>query len=317
MPIFELQKENLSDFIKTEALALGFFDCGISAAGFMKDDSEFMERWLEKGMQGSMQYLERNREKRYDVSILMEGAKSVITVLYNYFPEEKWPKNASYKISKYAYGKDYHYVVKDKLRLLLEKIEAQTGKRKARVFTDSAPLLDRAYARKSGLGFIGKNTMLINRKGGSFFFIGHIVIDLELKTDTETTVNFCGSCTKCIQACPTDALKPFELDARKCISYLTIENKDPEISEDFKGKWDKWIFGCDICQDVCPWNRSSKPNPEPQFQMSETLKNMDDSSWENIDKPAYKQLFKATAVERTGLKGIQRNVEFLKNDIVD
>lgn len=309
--------ENLSKFIKSEARDLGFFDCGISAAGFMKEDSEFMERWLEKGMHGSMQYLERNREKRYDVSLLMEGAKSVITVLYNYFPKEKLPETTRYKISKYAYGKDYHYVVKDKLRLLLEKIETKTGKRKARIFTDSAPVLDRAYARKSGLGFIGKNTLLINRKGGSFFFIGHIIMDLELNTDSETMVNFCGSCTKCIQACPTDALKPFELDARKCISYLTIENKDPEIPPEFQGKWDKWIVGCDICQDVCPWNRSSKPNQEPQFQISETLKNMKDTDWENLDKHTYKQVFKSTAVERTGLKGIQRNVRFLKNHIKD
>jgi len=317
MPTFELQKENLSKFIKSEARDLGFFDCGISAAGFMKEDSEFMERWLEKGMHGSMQYLERNREKRYDISLLVEGAKSVITVLYNYFPKEKWPETTRYKISTYAYGKDYHYVVKDKLKLLLEKIEAKTGKRKARIFTDSAPVLDRAYARKGGLGFIGKNTMLINRKGGSFFFIGHIIIDLELKTDTETTVNFCGSCTKCIRACPTGALKPFELDARKCISYLTIENKDPEIPSEFEGKWDQWIFGCDICQEVCPWNRNSKPNREPQFQMSEKLKNMKNSDWENMDKPTYKQLFKSTAIERTGLKGIQRNVRFLKDRIED
>ncbi|MBE0649637.1 MAG: tRNA epoxyqueuosine(34) reductase QueG [Bacteroidales bacterium] len=313
MPVLELYKENLSEFIKSEALALGFFDCGVSTAGFMKEDSEFMEQWLEKGMQGSMQYLERNREKRYDVSLLVEGAKSVITVLYNYFPEEKWTEEARYKISKYAYGKDYHYVVKEKLKLLLEKIEARTGKRKVRLFTDSAPVLDRAYARKSGLGFIGKNTMLINRKGGSFFFIGHIIIDLELKTDTETTVNFCGSCTKCITACPTDALKPFELDARKCISYLTIENKDPEIPAEFNGKWKKWIVGCDICQDVCPWNRSSKPHKEPLFQMTETLKNIKDEAWENLDSSGYKKLFKETAVERTGLKGIQRNVLFLKN----
>jgi epoxyqueuosine reductase len=313
MPLFELYKDDLSDRIKTEARALGFFDCGISAAGFMKEDSEFMEQWLEKGMQGSMQYLERNREKRYDISLLMEGAQSVITVLYNYFPDEKWPEETGYKISKYAYGKDYHYVVKEKLRSLLEKIEAETGKRKARVFTDSAPILDRAYARKSGLGFIGKNTLLINRKGGSFFFIGHIVIDLELKTDTETTVNFCGSCTKCITACPTGALKPFELDARKCISYLTIENKDPEIPDEFRGKWKNLIFGCDICQDVCPWNRSSKPHNEPQFQMNETLKNMRDDAWENLDSSGYEQLFKNTAIERTGLKGIQRNVLFLKN----
>ena len=313
MPLFQLYNEDLSELIKSEALAMGFFDCGISAAGFMKEDAEFMEQWLEKSMQGSMQYLERNREKRYDISLLMEGAKSVITVLYNYFPQEKQDENSHYKISKYAYGKDYHYVVKEKLKLLLEKIEAQTGKRKARVFTDSAPVLDRAYARKSGLGFIGKNTLLINRKGGSFFFIGHIVIDLELKPDKETTVNFCGSCTKCITACPTNALKPFELDARKCISYLTIENKDPEIPAAFRGKWDQWILGCDICQDVCPWNRSATFHNEALFQMPEALKKTDDAAWENLDKQGYKQLFKGTAVERTGFKGLKRNVLFLKN----
>lgn len=314
MPLFELYKEDLSEFIKSEARALGFFDCGISAAGFMKEDAEFMEQWLEKGMQASMQYLERNREKRYDVSLLMEGARSVITVLYNYFPKEKWPENSRYTISKYAYGKDYHYVVKEKLKLLLQKIEARTGKRKARIFTDSAPVLDRAYARKSGLGFIGKNTLLINRKGGSFFFIGHIITDLDLKPDTETTVDFCGSCTKCITACPTDALKPFELDARKCISYLTIENKASEIPAVFRGRWKKWIFGCDICQDVCPWNRHAPVHQEPQFQLPDNLKNITDADWKNLDRPGYKKLFKGTAVERTGLKGIQRNVHFLENN---
>ncbi len=313
MPLFQLYKEDLSEFIKLEARALGFFDCGISAAGFMKEDTEFMEQWLEKGMQGNMQYLERNREKRYDISLLMEGAKSVITVLYNYFLEEKQSENSYYKISKYAYGKDYHYVVKEKLKLLLEKIESQTGKRKARVFTDSAPILDRAYARKSGLGFIGKNTLLINRKGGSFFFIGHVVIDLELKLDNETKVNFCGSCTKCITDCPTGALMPFELDARKCISYLTIENKNSEIPSTFLGKWDKWIFGCDICQDVCPWNRSATPNNEPLFQMPNELKKTGDAEWENLDKQGYKKLFKETAFERIGFNGIKRNVLFLKN----
>lgn len=312
MPLFQLYNEDLCEFIKSEARELGFFECGISAAGFMKEDAEFMEQWLENGMQGSMQYLERNREKRYDITRLMEGAKSVITVLYNYFPEEKWPEDSQYKISKYAYGKDYHYVVKENLKLLLEKIETRTGKRKARVFTDSAPVLDRAYARKSGLGFIGKNTLLINRKGGSYFFIGHIVIDIELKPDNETKVNFCGSCTKCITACPTNALKPFELDARKCISYLTIENKDPEIPSAFHGKWDQWILGCDICQDVCPWNRSATPHNEPLFQMPEPLKKINDSEWENLDKPGYKKLFKGTAVERTGFKGLKRNILFLK-----
>lgn len=313
MPIFQLYKENLSNQIKTQAKALGFFDCGISKAGFLKEDAERMELWLEKGMHGNMRYLEYNRERRFDASKLVEGARSVITVLYNYFPEGELPGNSHYKISKYAYGKDYHYVVKDKLKKLLEKIETLTGKRVARVFTDSAPLPDRAYARNSGLGFIGKNTMLINRKGGSFFFVGHIVIDLELKPDEETTINFCGSCTKCIQACPTSALKPFELDAQNCISYLTIEYRGKEIPEKFRGKWKQWIFGCDICQDVCPWNRSSKPHSEPLFKVSDELKKMSSEDWEGLDKPGYKKLFKGTAIERTRFEGLKRNIFFLNH----
>jgi epoxyqueuosine reductase len=313
MPLHQLHKEQLSTLIKAEARALGFFDCGISKAEYLEEDAKRVETWLEKGMQGEMSYLERNREKRYDATKLVEGAQSVISVLYNYFPQKELPESAGYKISKYAYGKDYHFVIKDKLKQLLEKIERLTGKRTARIFVDSAPVLDRAYARKSGLGFVGKNTLLINRKGGSFFFIGHIILDLELQTDEATITNFCGSCTKCIQACPTGALKPFEVDARKCISYLTIEYRGDAISEAFKGKWNNWIFGCDICQDVCPWNRGAKAHQEPLFEVSENLKGMKKTDWEAMDKPGFKALFQGTAVERTGYKGLKRNISFLND----
>lgn len=314
MPIHSLQKKQWSDRIKTEAKKLGFFACGISTAGFLDDDAERVEKWLNKGMQGEMQYLERNREKRYDSTRLVENAQSVISVLFNYFPKEEIPSKSHYKISKYAYGKDYHYILKQKLARLLEKIEDMTGTREARIFTDSAPVLDRAVARRAGLGFTGKNTLLINREGGSFFFIGHIILDLELTADTETVENYCGNCTKCIDACPTNALLPFELDARKCISYLTIEYRGEKIPDEFKGKWKQWIFGCDICQDVCPWNRKARPHNEPAFEPSELLLNRQKADWENLGKPAFKKLFKGTAVERTGYKGLRRNIDFLSSE---
>jgi epoxyqueuosine reductase len=312
MPLHELNKARLSRRIKSEAEKLGFFACGISEASFLHEDARRMEEWLEKGMQGEMRYLENHREKRYDARKLVENARSVISVLYNYFPAQNQPEKSYYKISKYAYGKDYHYILKKKLHRLLETVETLTGKRQARIFTDSAPVLDRAVARRAGLGFIGKNTMLINRSGGSFFFIGHIILDLELAPDDEETGNFCGSCTKCIDACPTGALQLFELDARRCISYLTIEYRGQEIPENFKGQWKQWIFGCDICQDVCPWNRKSAATQEPAFQPQKALFDMTKSDWERLDKPTFKKLFKGTAVERTGYKGIMRNIRFLQ-----
>jgi len=314
MPLHSLQKAQLSNRIKTEAKKLGFFACGISKAEFLNEDAGHVENWLEKGMQGEMQYLENNREKRYDATKLVENARSVISVLFNYFPPEELPEKSYYKISKYAYGKDYHYIIKQKLALLLEYIETLTGKRKARIFTDSAPVLDRAVARRAGLGFTGKNTLLINRDGGSFFFIGHIILDLELTPDTETVENYCGNCTKCIDACPTGALSAFELDARKCISYLTIEYRGEEIPKAFKGQWKQWIFGCDICQDVCPWNRKARPHNEPAFEPSVLLLNMQKTDWENLDKPTFKKLFKGSAVERTGFKGLRRNIDFLSSE---
>jgi len=317
MPLHHLHKSQLSHSIKAEAEKLGFFACGISRAEVLPKEAARMEKWLEKGMQGEMKYMERNRDKRYDTTRLVENARSVITVLLNYFPAKELPEKGYYKISKYAYGKDYHYVVKEKLRQLLQFIETQSGQRTARIFVDSAPVLDRAAARRAGLGFIGKNTMLIRRDGGSFFFIGHIILDLELIPDEEITENFCGNCTKCIDACPPGALSAFEVDARKCISYLTIEYRGEKIPDEFKGQWKQWIFGCDICQDVCPWNSKARPTKEAAFQPSEKLQHMTKTDWENLDKPTFKKIFKNTAIERTGLKGLCRNIDFLSCKVTD
>jgi epoxyqueuosine reductase len=301
----------LSEDIKYDAIQLGFSSCGIAKVEFLGEAKQKMEAWLNEGMQGEMAYLERNRDKRYDPALLVEDAQSVITVLYNYYPEEKPETTDNYKISKYAYGKDYHYIIKDKLRRLLQKIEKKTGKRKARVFVDTAPVMDRVWAQKSGLGFIGKNTLLISKQEGSFFFIGHIILDLELEYSESDPANYCGSCTHCIDACPTGALQAFQLDARKCISYLTIEYRGSTLPEGLKGKFNNWIFGCDICQDVCPWNRFAKPHDEPLFGLNPVLKAMRKQDWQNLDKPKFKQLFKGSAVERAGFKGLKRNIDFL------
>lgn len=303
-------KQTLSEFIRTEALNLGFFDCGFSKATHLPNDERRMELWLKEGKNADMSYLERNREKRYDPSLLVEESKTVITVLFNFYPSDKLEEEDNYKISKYAYGKDYHYIIKDNLKLLLLKIEEKTGKRKARIFTDSAPVLDRAWARESGLGFVGKNTTLINKKGGSFFFIGHIILDLEIDYKAKSVASGCGTCTKCIQACPTDALEPFKLDARRCISYLTIENRG-DIPEEFSGKFNDYILGCDICMDVCPWNRFAIPNTESLFQPSVELLKMRKTDWNNLDKKKYNKLFKGSAVERAGFKGLKRNINFV------
>ncbi len=311
MPLQSLNKESLSTFIKSKAKSLGFFDCGISKAEFLTDDAEKMEDWLSQGNHGEMGYLEQNRDKRYNPSLLVDGAKSVITVLYNYYPNRKLPRANNYNISKYAYGNDYHYIIKEKLKQLLNVIEEKAGKRNARVFTDSAPILDRAWARKSGLGFIGKNTLLINRKGGSFFFIGHIIIDIELHyEDSVDSVSYCGSCTLCIDACPTNAIKDNYVDARSCISYLTIEHRG-ELPQNMKGKFDDWIFGCDICQDVCPWNRFSIAHNEPLFELSEELIKMKKQDFTELTKLNFKKLFKNSAIMRTGYKGLVRNIDFV------
>ena len=313
MLVITLQRSKFSNLIKKEAARLGFFACGISKAGNMPENEKRVDEWLNEDLHGEMSWMERNKEKRYDTTKLVPGAKSVITVLYGYSPSEKLPDTNNYKISSYAYGKDYHKVLKDKLHELLEFIKKKTGKRVARVFVDSAPVLDRAWAHKSGLGFIGKNTMLINRKEGSYFYIGHIILDLELDYENEPAEkNFCGSCTLCIKACPTDALQPFKLDARKCISYLTIEHKS-EIPKNLKSKFENWIFGCDICQDVCPWNRDAKPHNEPLFLAPEKLKIMTKDDWHRLNEEQFDSLFNESAVQRSGYQGLKKNIDYLKD----
>jgi len=312
MSLTSQQRSAFSVSIKQQAAKIGFYDCGISRAEHLVDNEKRMEDWLNRGLHGDMSYLEKNKEKRYDPTKLVRGAKSVISVLFAYAPSEKLEEKDNYKISNYAYGEDYHKVLKNRLFELLNFIEEMTGKRSARVFVDSAPMLDRAWAHRSGLGFIGKNTMLINRKGGSYFFIGHIILDLELAYEQNVAEkNFCGSCTLCIKACPTDALVPFKLDATRCISYLTIENKG-EIPGQFKDQFHDWIFGCDICQEVCPWNREVEKHNEPSFNLANELKMMRKNDWKNLDEISFIKLFEKSAFLRAGYKGLKRNIKFLE-----
>ncbi|MEJ2594131.1 MAG: tRNA epoxyqueuosine(34) reductase QueG [bacterium] len=311
MTLGNLQRAKLTEWIKDESGKLGFFATGISQPGRLDDDARRVEDWLEGNNHGEMSWMERNREKRYDPTRLVEGVLSIITVLCNYTPKEKIFREDEFQVSNYAYGKDYHRVIKDKLYQLLGTIEEKTGKRKARVFVDSAPVLDRAWARKSGLGFIGKNTLLINRKGGSYFFIGHLMLDLALNYDeNREEKNFCGSCTLCLKDCPTGALEPFRLDANKCISYLTIEHRS-KIPERFKDKMHNWIFGCDICQEVCPWNREVVVHHEPDFDPPEKLKKMNKTQWRDLSEEDFTLLFRNSAIQRVGFEGLKRNIHYL------
>ena len=303
-----------SQWIIAEAERLGFDACGIARATALEEESMHVEHWLESDCEGEMGYLTRNKEKRYDPRLLAEGTKSIVTVLYNYFPKQTLSDSDRFKIAKYAYGADYHEVLKRKMRQLLERIETQTGKLEGtRVFVDSAPVLDRAWAVRCGLGFIGKNTTLIHPKKGSFFFIGHLFLPIELEETGRPMTNRCGRCTKCLDACPTGALEsPFHIDARKCISYLTIEYKGSLAEIDpksFKG----WMYGCDICQDVCPYNRFALPNHEPEFQPSQKLLDMHEDDWESLSKDEFEALFKHSAVQRAGYEGLKRNIEFISS----
>ena len=304
-----------SEWIVETAERMGFDACGIAQATALEEESAHVEQWLEDGHEGEMGYLTRNKEKRYDPRLLVEGTKSIVTVLYNYYPKQQLGDGEHYKIAKYAYGADYHEVLKHKMRQLLERIEAQTGKLEGtRVFVDSAPVLDRAWAVRCGLGFIGKNTTLIHPKKGSFFFIGHLFLPLELEATGQTLSNRCGRCTKCIDACPTGALEaPFHIDARKCISYLTIEYKGNLEGHDPKA-FHGWMYGCDICQDACPYNRFALPNIEPEFQPSERLVAMSEDDWKNLTKADFDALFKHSAVQRAGFEGLKRNIKFISED---
>ncbi|GAA4279889.1 tRNA epoxyqueuosine(34) reductase QueG [Gaetbulibacter aestuarii] len=305
-------KEKYTQLIKAEAKRLGFLSCGISKAGFLENEAPRLERWLKNNAHGKMHYMENHFDKRLDPTKLVEDSKSVVSLLLNYFPAEEQKDKTAPKISKYAYGTDYHFVIKDKLKTLLQFIQTEIGEVHGRAFVDSAPVLDKAWAAKSGLGWIGKHSNLLTQKVGSFYFIAELIIDLELHYDTPVT-DHCGSCTACIDACPTEAIiEPYVVDGSKCISYLTIELKD-NIPTSFKGKMDNWMFGCDVCQDVCPWNRFSKSHREPLFDPHPDLLKMTKKDWEEITEDTFKKVFKKSAVKRTKYSGLKRNIKFLKD----
>ena len=300
-----------TQLIKTEAKRLGFMSCGISKAGFLEKEAPRLENWLNEKMQGEMQYMENNFDKRLDPTKLVEGSKSVISLLLNYFPHETQSQD-SYKISKYAYGTDYHFVIKDKLKRLLQFIQDEIGEIDGRAFVDSAPVLDKAWAAKSGLGWIGKNSNLLTKQVGSFYFIAELIVDLELEYDSAVT-DHCGTCTACIDACPTQAIiEPYRVDGSKCISYFTIELKEA-LPTSVKGQFEGWMFGCDVCQDVCPWNKFSKPHNEPLFNPHPELLEMDKKEWEELTKETFDEIFKKSAVKRTKFEGLKRNIKFLKD----
>ncbi|HNP17478.1 MAG TPA: tRNA epoxyqueuosine(34) reductase QueG [Fulvivirga sp.] len=296
--------------IKKIAHELGFMFCGISKAEFLAKEAPLLEQWLNKGLHGTMSYMENHFDKRLDPTKLVPGAKSVISLGYNYYPQKDLAKEEGIKIAKYAYGQDYHYVVKDKLKQFMLLIAEQIGDVDGRAFVDSAPVMERQWAAKSGLGWIGKNSLLLNKQNGSFFFLAELILDLELEPDGPVK-DYCGTCTACIDACPTDAItEPYVVDASKCISYFTIELKE-QIPNEVKGKFENWAFGCDICQDVCPWNRFSKPNTEPAFQPNEKLVSMTDNDWQEITEEVFREVFRKSAVKRTKFEGLKRNIKFL------
>ena len=307
-------KQAYSKLIKSEAKKLGFLFCGIAKADFLEEEAPRLEAWLNKGMHGEMQYMENYFDKRLDPRLLVDGAKSVISLGLNYYTDQPQLDPLAPKISKYAYGNDYHQVIKGKLKQLLDVINEKIGEVHGRAFVDSAPVLDKAWAKKAGLGWVGKNTNLINTKTGSFFFLAELIVDLELEYDIPATADHCGTCTRCIDACPTEAIvAPYVVDGSRCISYLTIELKN-EIPGEFKGKMDNWMFGCDVCQDVCPWNRFSVLNQEPAFQPASNLLGMSKNDWLDISEDVFQQVFKNSPVKRTKYTGLRRNIDFLKVD---
>jgi len=305
-----MTKSKYTEAIKKEAQRLGFLSCGVSKAEFLEEEAPRLEKWLNANMQGEMGYMENHFDKRLDPTKLVEGSKSVISLLLNYYPNDTQNPD-SYKISKYAYGTDYHFVIKDKLRALLHFIQDEIGEVHGRAFVDSAPVLDKAWAAKSGLGWMGKHSNLLTQQVGSFYFIAELIVDLELDYDLPTT-DHCGTCTACMDACPTEAIvAPYVVDGSKCISYFTIELKN-EIPTEFKGQFDDWMFGCDVCQDVCPWNRFSRPHQEPLFHPNPKLLSMEKKDWEELTQDVFKEVFKKSAVKRTKFSGLKRNIEFVK-----
>ncbi|MCP4521077.1 MAG: tRNA epoxyqueuosine(34) reductase QueG [Cytophagales bacterium] len=306
-----MNSQKASLFIKQKAEELGFQSCGIAQATFLEEEAPRLENWLLQGRQGEMSYMENHFDKRLDPRKLVDGAKSVVSLTLNYFPENHL-EFGKYKVSKYAYGKDYHNVIKKKLKKFLRSIQEEIGEVNGRAFVDSAPVLDKAWAQKSGLGWMGKHSNLITKQVGSFFFICELIIDLELEYDSPYTKDFCGKCTKCIDACPTDAIiAPYQVDGSKCISYYTIELKEA-IPQEVQGKFEDWIFGCDICQDVCPWNRFSQPHQEEAFTPNSLFSELNEKDWEEITQDTFDEVFQGSPIRRTKLEGIKRNVQFVQ-----
>jgi epoxyqueuosine reductase len=300
-----------TDFIKATARKLGFSFCGVAKAEFLEEEAPRLEAWLKKGYQGRMAYLEDHFDKRLDPTLLVPGAKSVISLLYNYFPEKEVAAGHGYKVAKYAYGEDYHFVIKEKLRYFMHEINGHVGAVQGRVFVDSAPVMERAWAKKAGMGWIGKNSLLLNREAGSFYFLAEMILDLDLEYDGPVK-DYCGSCTACMDACPTDAIpEPYVVDGSKCISYFTIELKE-EIPAEVKGKFGNWIFGCDICQDVCPWNRFAKPHGEPRFKPSGDFENMTAHDWKELTEEVFQKVFRHSPLKRSKFEGLKRNIRFVE-----
>ena len=304
----------LSAFIKQEAASLGFAACGIAPSEYLAEEKTRLDSWLDKGFHAGMDYMQKHKDLRANPDLLVENSKSVIAFLYNYFPSEMMSGDSSYLISAYAYGRDYHEVIREKLNILIAKLKEQVPQISIRGFVDSAPVLERAWATRAGIGWIGKNSMLISKKNGSYFFIGELITDLELEYDQPMGGDYCGDCSRCIDACPTGAILDLKVvDANKCISYLTIENKG-EIPESFKGQYEKWIFGCDICQQVCPWNRFSTPHNEPAFEPPPGLMQLNKTYWEQMDIEQFRDIFKKSAVKRAKFAGLRRNIDFLTEE---
>lgn len=302
--------EKRANLVKAIAGDLGFDLCGISRAAFLEEEAPRLEAWLNQHMHGKMAYMANHFDKRLDPTKLVEGARSVISLIYNYYPHRDINESSNFKIAKYAFGKDYHYIIKDKLKTFFQRMQEKIGEVNGRVFVDSAPVMERVWAQKSGIGWIGKNSLLLNRNMGSFFFLAEIIIDMELAYDSPIK-DYCGTCTRCIDACPTGAIpEPYVVDGSRCISYFTIELKD-QIPAAFKGSYDEWIFGCDICQDVCPWNRFSSPHREEKFLPTKDLERMKPNDWLEITQDVFNKVFRGSAVKRTKYEGLKRNISFV------
>ncbi len=299
--------------VKEKGKALGFDAIGIAQAGFLEEEAPLLEQWLNQGQHGKMTYMERNFDKRLDPRKLVDNAKSVISVQYNYFPGKPEPQTSNYKISKYAYGRDYHKVLKKRLKELFNYIQDEIGTVNGRVFVDSAPVMDKAWAKHSGTGWQGKNSNVLNKHTGSFFFLGELIIDLPLEPDAPAA-DHCGNCTKCIDACPTQAITPYKVDANKCISYLTIELKE-KIPEEYHSNMEGWIFGCDICQDVCPWNKFAKPHQEPDFNPRAPIVDFNDRDWEEMTEEVFQQHFEGSPLNRAKLEGLMKNIKAAKKSV--